>query len=306
MSYRILFFGTSEFAVPSLRALAHDARFEVVGVITQPDRPVGRHATLTPPPVKVAALELGLPVTQFERVRSAEALAFVQTSNADASVVVSFGQIIPQSILDATRFGAINIHGSLLPKYRGSSPIHAAIREGDETTGVTIMVMDAQLDHGPILALQETTIRPTDTTQELHDRLAERGAALLPDTLIGYFEGRIVPQEQDHLQATSVKMLSREDGRLDPAQQTAIQMERLVRANTPWPGTYVEVGGKRIKALRAMLGETHDVVGKLVTQHGLPGLVCADGKVLLLQEVQPDGKKPMSGEAYLQGYAWTN
>ncbi|MCE9586264.1 methionyl-tRNA formyltransferase [Candidatus Uhrbacteria bacterium] len=306
----ILFYGTSEFAVPSLEALLGDRtgtvgagnRFKVVGVVTQPDRPVGRHATMQKSAVKIAAEKFGIPVLQFEQVKSDEALEKLSTLKADVAVVASFGQIIPQRVLDLYKYGMVNVHSSLLPKYRGASPITAAIANGDEETGVTIMLIDAKMDHGPILDMWPTKIEPTDTTATLTPRLAELGAELLARTLPDYIDGKIKPVEQDHDKATTVKLLNREDGRLDPATKSANELERLVRANDPWPGTFIEVEGKRLKVLACEVdGATDEPAGTRYQVDGMPALACADSVGLILTTVQPEGKPPLEGAAFLRG-----
>lgn len=297
----LIFYGTSAFAVPSLRALAHDARFLIVAVVTQPDRPVGRHATLTATPVKLAALELGLPLLQFEQVKSDEAFAILNSLKADAAVVASFGQIIPQRVLDLTPRGAVNVHASLLPKYRGASPIAAAIKNGDAETGITLMKMDALLDHGPIISLTRAAIRPDDTAATLTSRLADLGAKILPDALYEYCEGRIKPIEQDHANATKVPLLKREDGSLD-WNKSATELERTIRAYDPWPGTFTLFDAKRLKILQAIIGQTSDSpIGTRLIEDNLPSIVCGDRRTLRLLKVQPEGKATMDGKTFLNG-----
>jgi methionyl-tRNA formyltransferase len=293
---KIIFLGTSEFAVPALRALAADDRFEIVGVVTQPDRPVGRHATLTPPAVKSAAIELGLsPIFQPEKIKEEPFKSEIESlgKTCDVFVVIAYGKILPQWFLDLPKHGIVNVHGSVLPRWRGPSPIHAAIAAGDKTSGVTIMKIDAEMDHGPVLATVETPILPTDTTPILHDRLSDLGAKELPDVLAGYLAGTIQPKEQDHSLATTCQILTRENGRLDPTTKTAEELERMVRAYTPWPGTFIEKDGKRIKVIKADLA--------LENEDGTFWITCADGKPLRLTEVQPEGSKPMSGSDFLRG-----
>ncbi|MDO8583604.1 MAG: methionyl-tRNA formyltransferase [bacterium] len=304
MSIKLLFFGTSSFAVPSLKALAKDPRFSILAVVTQPDRPVGRHAELQAPPVKEAATELGLPVVQFETVKSDEAFETLKNYGADIAVVASFGQIIPERVLTLTKLGMINVHASILPNYRGASPINEAIKQGDQETGVTIMKMDALLDHGPILKIATEPIHENDTTATLEPRLAKLGADILPDTLVELAEGKLEPVEQDHDKATKVKLLKREDGKIDwtrPAQE----IERTVRAYQPWPGTFTEWNGKRLKILSAKIGSPSDKpAGSLTTDDGYPAIVCGDNTALQLIELQPEGKQAMDGKAFLAGHEW--
>jgi methionyl-tRNA formyltransferase len=298
MSYRIVFFGTSEFAVPALDTLRKDGRFEIIGVVTQPDRPVGRHAVLTSPPVIVAASDTGLTtIFQPEKLKDETFSAWIKEVGpaCDAFVVIAYGKILPQWLLDLPKQGIVNVHGSLLPRWRGPSPIHAAIAAGDKKTGVTIMKIDAEMDHGPVLALLEEPIRPADTTPSLHDRLSIIGASNLPNVLADYLDGKIKPVEQDHSQATICKILSRDNGRLDPTTKTAEELERLVRAYTPWPGTFIEENGKRIKILAS----------RVVSEKSKEGffLDCANGTILELTTVHPENGKQMSGVEYLRGHS---
>lgn len=301
MKTPVVFYGTSPFAVPSLEALAHDEHFKIVCVITQPDRPAGRKGELVKPAIKLAAERLALRVEQPESLKTDESYALLKSIGGEFGVVASYGQIIPQPVLDLYSKGMINVHASLLPDYRGASPINASIRDGREETGVTIMVMDAKMDHGPILAMAAEPIREDDTTVTLTPRLADLGASLLLATLPGYLDGSIRPVEQDHAKATFVKLLSREDGKFDPT-KTADELERLVRAMDPWPGTYFEYEGKRLKILKASIGpDTDKHVGTLFLEGSEPALACADQSSLKLLEVQPEGKKPMEGAAFARG-----
>lgn len=300
---RLLFFGTSDFAVPVFNALAKDARFHIVATITQPDRPVGRQQTLEQTSIKKISITHGVPVFTFENLRATDAYEALHKIHFDAAVVASFGQIIPQRLLDLAPQKFLNVHASLLPSYRGASPIAAAIRNGESETGVSIMVMDARMDHGATLAMQKESIRPDDTTGRLSERLALRGALLLSDCIVDYLKGRLQAIPQNESQATYVKLLTREDGRLDPTQQTAAEMERMMRAYDPWPGTYYEWNGRRIKILQAVLGKkTEGFPGARVIENGQPALVSMDGVSLLLTRVVPDGKKPMDGSAYGRGH----
>jgi methionyl-tRNA formyltransferase len=309
MAFRIVFFGTSEFAVPPLAALAADPRFRVAGLVTQPDRPVGRHAALTAPATKRWALERGasFEIRQPEKMSDPDFRPWIETvgPSCDAFVVVSYGKILPQWLLDLPRQGVVNVHGSVLPRWRGASPIHAAIAAGDASSGVTVMKIDALMDHGPILATVAEPIRADDTAGSLHDRLAMLGGKALPDTLAGYLEGRIVPQEQDHAAATHCKILSRDDGKLDPAKPAA-ELERLVRGMDPWPGTWMEWNGKRLKVLATALGPaTETTPGSVFVQDSEPLLACGNGSSLRLLRVQPEGKSAMDGTAFANGLRQT-
>ncbi len=310
MPRRIVFFGTSDFSVPSLRALLADPRFEVVAVVTQPDKPVGRHQEMTPPPVKVLAQERKIKVFQFDKIKTDEAYAILKQvqdgMNVDAYVVVSYGKIIPDRILALPIHGCINVHGSLLPRWRGASCVQAAIAAGDEKSGVTVMLMDALMDHGPILAQREETIRPEDTGGTLHDRLADLGAKTLPDVLNDYLTGKIQPQEQNHEQTTSCKLLTRDDGKID-WNKPADEIERLIRAYDPWPGTFTIVDGKRFKIMESRSAQSQlgseQQIGILIDASGKLLINCGDGKALEIFKLQPEGKKPMTAKEYLAGHA---
>ena len=298
--------GTPDFAVPALQALIKDPRFEVVGVITQPDSQVGRHAIVTPPPVKIAAEKNGIPVFQPKKLDRSSPFPpstfHLPPSSYDACVVVAYGKILPQWFLDLPKHGAINVHASLLPRWRGASPIQSAIAAGDARTGVTIMKMDAQLDHGPILAAKEETVLENDTAESLHDRLAMLGAKLLPDALADYLSGKIKPREQDHTHTTTCRTLTREQGKIDwtkPAQE----IERLVRAYHPWPGAWTEYKGKRLKILQTKISsETTDrKPGEFFSaQHKL---FAAGGNKTALEliAIQPEAKKILSGREFALG-----
>ncbi len=300
---KIIFFGTSDFAVPALKALAQDERFEIIGIVTQPDRPVGRHAILTPPAVKKSAQGIGR-IFQPEKLKDESFKAWISEAgpSCDAFVIVSYGKILPQWLLDLPKKGIVNVHGSLLPRWRGASPIQAAIASGDDLSGVTIMLIDAEMDHGPILATADEKILPEDTGGSLHDRLAELGGRILPDILADYLDNKIQPQEQDHEKATYCKILTRDDGKLD-FEKPADGLERLIRAFQPWPGTWMEIEGKRIKILSARLGVSNEnkTPGTRFINEGLPCLACADGTALEITRLQLEGKSAMTGEDYLRG-----
>lgn len=305
--FKIIFFGTSEFAVPSLKALSDDGRFEIAGIVTQPDRPVGRHAVLTAPAVKAAAPE-GVPIFQPEKLKDETFKTWISDvgPSCDAFVIVSYGKILPQWLLDLPKKGVINVHGSLLPRWRGASPIQAAIAANDPVSGVTIMLLDAEMDHGPILSQAEEPILPDDTGGELHDRLAKIGGEILPDVLADYLEGKIVPKGQKHEDATYCKILGRDDGKLDP-NKTAEELEQLVFAYDPWPGTWMEIDGKRVKILAAMddVADKARKPGERFIRDGIPCIACADGTVLEINRLKPEGRNAMSGQEYLRGkYSW--
>ncbi|MBI4138991.1 methionyl-tRNA formyltransferase [Candidatus Uhrbacteria bacterium] len=297
--HRIVFFGTSDFAVPHLEALVQDSRFHVVAVVTQPDKPVGRHAELTPPPVKRAAERYTLPTFQPEKLSE---LNSILPPDLDVGVVVSYGKILPPWLLELPARGFVNVHASLLPRWRGPSPIHAAIAAGDTHTGVTVMKLDEAMDHGPILATDGTSILDTDTGGSLHDRLAGMGATLLPNILDGYLSGKTGPTTQDHTKATYCKILTRENGKIDWF-KTAHEIERQVRAYDPWPGSWTELSGKRLKILAVKIRPNNASFspGQRFVWKKRPTVGCGQGTTVELVTVQPEGKKPMSGEEFIRG-----
>jgi methionyl-tRNA formyltransferase len=297
MKPKIVFMGSPEFALATLRGLARE--YPLVGVVTQPDRPAGRGRTLTPPPVKLLAQELGLPVMQPKRLREPEALAQLEAWAPELIVVAAFGQILRQNVLDLPRCGCINVHASLLPRWRGAAPIQAAILHGDTRTGVTIMCMDAGVDTGDMLSQRVVEILPDDTAGSLSPRLAQAGAELLLETLPGYLDGSISRQAQDHSQATLAPMLKKEDGLLD-FQHPAVELANRVRAFQPWPGTSLTWQGNPLKVLRAHAHSMNTDPGQTMIVAGLPAVGTSQG-ALVLDEVQPAGKKAMPGKAFLPG-----
>jgi methionyl-tRNA formyltransferase len=293
--------GSPEFARMVLHSLADN--FEVVGVVTQPDKPAGRGQVLTPPPVKTLALELGLPVIQPARLKEPEAMAQLQAWQPDLIVVAAFGQILRPMVLDLPPKGCVNVHASLLPRWRGAAPIQAVILAGDAITGVTIMRMDAGVDTGAMLNQRAIPVLPEDTAGSLSERLAALGADLLVETLPGYLYGTIQPRPQDPSLATQASMLKKEDGLLD-FKQPAVVLARHVRAYHPWPGTYSFWQGQVFKVQRAHAvpasGAGQAIPGRPDIVEGKPAWETADGW-LVLDEVQPAGKKPLTGEIFLRG-----
>lgn len=299
MSHRVVFMGSPDFALPGLRALA--SRYQIVGVVTQPDRASGRGRALKPPPVKTLALELGLPLVQPEKLRQPEAVQQLRAWNPDLIVVAAFGQILKPEVLDLPRFGCLNVHASLLPRWRGAAPINAAILAGDEETGITIMKMDAGLDTGGILAQRAFRLSPDVTAGAAFDALSALGADLLLESLPDYLAGKLTPVPQPEDGVTYAPMLKKEDGRLDFA-RPADELERRVRAMNPWPGAWFEWDANLLKVARAKTlgGEKGRASGIRLVVEGRPAVTCADG-ALVLEEVQPAGKRPMSGRAFLAG-----
>ena len=302
MSIRIVFMGSPDFALPSLSALAAARNYQVVGVVTQPDRASGRGRELKAPPVKTLALELNIPVMQPEKLRASEVMDQLRAWNPDLIVVAAFGQILKKDVLELPRYGCINVHASLLPRWRGAAPINAAILHGDEETGVTIMQMDVGLDTGPMLASKSIRIRRDDTAGSVIQALSTLGADLLIETLPDYLSGKLTPQPQPAEGGTYAPMLKKEDGLLDFT-RPAIELERRVRAMNPWPSAWFEWNGNLLKVLRAstvVSGDKSLVSGSRFTVEGRPAVQSAEG-ALVLDEVQPSGKKVMLGKSFLAG-----
>ncbi len=293
--------GTPDFAVPVLTALAET--YQVIGVVTQPDRPSGRGRRPAPSPVKQVALERGLPLAQPQSLRTPEAMVQLATWKPDVIVVAAFGQILRQDVLDLPTYGCLNVHASLLPRWRGAAPISAAILAGDEVTGVTIMQMDAGLDTGPILAQREEPIRPNDTQAALEKRLARLGAALLVETLPAYLTGDLPPRPQSEEGTTYARRLRKEDGRLDWS-RPAVELGRQVRAFNPWPGAFTTWRGRRFNVLYAAPLPTWqgDTPPGTVIALADDGVAVATGEgALRLEEVQLAGKRRMDISAFLCG-----
>ena len=297
-STRTVFMGSPEFALPTLQALAES--LPVVGVVTQPDRPAGRGRVLTPPPVKLLAQSLGFPVIQPARLREAEAMEQLHAWAPDIIVVAAFGQILRPAVLDLPRYGCINVHASLLPRWRGAAPIQAALLAGDEHSGVTIMRMDAGIDTGPTLSQRSLAVLPEDNTLSLGARLAELGAQLLLETLPGYLNGELLPQPQAEIGATYAPMLKKEEGALDftrPAEDLA----RQVRAFYPWPGAFTYWNDLLLKIHRAhAISISGYAPGHRLIHDGLPAIATPAG-LLVIDELQPAGKKSLPGQQFLQG-----
>lgn len=291
MSHSIIFCGTPDFAVPSLQALTDDAAFDVSLVITQPDRPVGRKQILTPPPVKVLALEKDIPVFQPENI-NLELQAYLDVHNIsrpDFLIVVAYGKILKQPILDLPKIAPINVHGSILPRWRGASPVEHAILNGDTETGVTIQIMSAGLDEGPILSIGKTAINPRETSTSLREKLCLIGADLLVETLKKDPFPQPLPQPSTGI--TICGKLTREHARVNPDTMTAEELDRCVRALNPWPSVIATVEGHEIKILDAAL-EASPVSTPLS---------CAHQTTLHLLKIQEAGKKPMTAIDWKRG-----
>jgi methionyl-tRNA formyltransferase len=304
MKKRIIFMGTPEFSVPTLEALIKD-NYQIVAVYTQPDRRAGRGQQITSSPVKQSALSHGLDVIQIEKFKVAGAVEKLAAFAPDLIVVAAFGLLLPPEVLSLPKLGCLNVHPSLLPRHRGASPIATAILHGDEKTGVTIMLLDAGMDTGPILNQREVPISDEDTTGSLGAKLAQVGAQLLVETLPLWIEGRITPRPQDDDAASYSKIIKKEDGEMDWRLSTR-ELWRRARAFDPWPGCYAKWQGKRLKLVKVvpLYGEKSHEPGKVIS---LPppapvtvGVQTGDG-VLGLVRVQLEGKRELSADEFVRG-----
>ncbi len=295
--------GTPDFSVGALKSLAENG-YEIAGVVTQPDKPRGRGKASAMTPVKEAALELGLTVYQPSRVREQSFMDTVRALNPDVIVVSAFGQIIPKALLELPRYGCVNIHASLLPKYRGAAPIQWAVMDGEPISGVTIMQMDEGLDTGDMLAKTEVPLEPDETGGSLFDKLSRAGAELLIRTLPALEQGTLTPEKQPLESPTAyARMIRKEDGRIDWNLE-AEAIERRIRGLNPWPSAYTELTGKILKIWRAeVLPKESGQTPGTVTEAGKGGFCVQTGKgVLRLLEVQLEGKKRMDAQAFLRGF----
>lgn len=301
---KIVFMGTPDFAVPALQALAA-AGHEVLLAITQPDKKKGRGKAVQYPPVKEAALALGIPVLQPVRIREEEWIRRLQEYKPDLGVVSAFGQILPKEILEWPRLGCINIHASLLPKYRGAAPIQQCIIDGEQRSGVTIMQMDEGLDTGAMLAKTEVLLDEEETGGSLHDKLSAAGARLLIDTLPALEAGTVAAVPQEDEKSTYAGMLKKEMGNIDWT-RPAVEIERLIRGLNPWPSAYTSFRGKTLKLWRAKvveMDESKAVSAGEVLAVTKQALVIATGSgALSILELQLEGKKRMDIESFLRGY----
>jgi methionyl-tRNA formyltransferase len=300
--------GSPAFAVPSLKALV-EAGYDLRGVVTQPDRPAGRGGAVRAPEVKVAAMALGLEVVQPETLTDQEMMARLRGLEPDVLAVAAYGKILPRAVLEMPARGSLNVHASLLPRWRGASPIAAAIAAGDEETGVSIMEVVAKMDAGPVVLRRPLAIRPGDTTGTLEPRLAELGAEALVEALPGWYERETVPVAQDEGLATYCSLLKKEDGHLR-AEMTAVEAERAVRAYSPWPGAHVMYEEARLAIWAArphppapspdFAGEAESSPGTVRMVGKEPGIVFREG-VLVVEEVQREGGKRLSGRDFVNG-----
>ena len=294
--------GSATFALPSLNRLFEQG-YGLTGVITQPDKPSGRGRALQAPPVKKRAFELHLPTYQPASLKTGETRALIQALEADMVVVVAYGKILPPWLLELPRYGCINLHGSILPKYRGAAPVHWAIANGEQTTGVCTMLLDEGLDTGPTYLCRETHIGPDESAAELYDRLAELGADVLIETVNGVLKGTLEPKPQDGSQATFAPILKKEHGFID-WNMPAIEIHDRVRAFNPWPGTVARFRGMTCKILRtSLVNSPPHAVGAgslLVSGHSL-AVVCGDSAMLVVLLIQPENRKAVSGADFANG-----
>jgi methionyl-tRNA formyltransferase len=312
VSVRIVFCGTPEFAVPSLRHLLAQPDFQIVATVTQPDRPRGRALAMSSSPVKQAAVVAGIPVYQPEKIKSEESFEFFQRAAPDAVVIIAYGQIIPARLIAIPRLGWINLHGSLLPKYRGAAPIHRAIMHGEKRTGLTTMNIDAGLDTGPMLLRFETEIGPEETAPELYARLSEAGAPLVVETLRGLQAGTITPVPQDNSQASFAPPLKKEEGRIDWS-LSAKEIYNRIRGLQPWPGAYSSFRGRNCAiwgrpistpwraGLQTPPSGGSRSPGELLQANGNSVVLCGEGTALLLEFLQLEGRKRVTALEFANG-----
>lgn len=296
---RIVFMGTPDFAVPCLQALL-DHGYDVCGVFTQPDKPKGRGYTLTPPPVKELALRYNLPVYQPKSMKTGEAADILRSLVPDLAVVVAFGRILPREVLDIPRLGCINVHGSLLPKYRGAAPIQRAVLDGETETGVTTMFLADGVDTGDMIQKAVTPIGEEETSGELFDRLAAMGADLLISTVEALARGKVTREAQDHEQATHAAMIRKEEAEIDWT-KSAADIHNLVRGMNPWPSAYTFYHGKRMKIHTCKVNSLCIEPGEIAEQNGEMLIGCGQGSILV-EELQPENSRRMAGSAYLRGH----
>jgi len=298
----VVFMGTPDFAIPPLRALIDHNRFNLLAVVTQPDRPKGRGKKLAISPVKKLALDNSITVYQPEKVREPETVDAIKSLKPDYLVVVAYGQILPLPILEIPKLAPVNLHASLLPKYRGAAPIHRAILEGETITGVCAMLMEEGLDTGAVLACRKTEIKSDDTVGKVHDRLAAIGAVLMVETLIDFKEGAITPEKQDAARATYAKKLAKSEFKI-VWEQTSDEVSRRIRGLSPFPGAATTFKNEIVKPLfaKAISGDSGDAPGVIqsITKKGVT-VSCGRGSVLVT-EIKPGGKRAMEAHAFTLG-----
>lgn len=293
---KIAFFGTQDFAATILQGLLDSDFVSVEMVFTQPDRKIGRKQIVEESPVKKLAKKYNLKIEQPESLKNYQ----YPISNIQLGIVAQYGLIIPKTIIESFPKGMINVHGSLLPKYRGASPIQAALVNGEKETGVTIMLMDEKMDHGPILSQEKIDVTEDDTFTTLSQKMAAIGAKLLINTLPAYINSKIKPQEQAHEQATFTKLLSKDDGKID-FNKTANEIYNLYRGFTPWPGIWTTWNGKRLKLLKISKSDKNFPAGQVVVENKNIFIGCGNGSIEVL-ELQLEGKSVMDAKTFLNGY----
>jgi methionyl-tRNA formyltransferase len=301
---KIIFMGTAELSCTSLEKLAGDKKFSVVAVVTQPDRPKGRELQPQPSPVKTLAQKLNLPVLQPQLARDEQFISELRELKLDLIVVVAYGQILPQTILDLPRYGCLNVHTSLLPKYRGAAPVQRAIAAGEMETGVTIMKMDAGLDTGPVLSAGRTPILPEDDSQSLHDRLGKLGAELLVETIPDYIAGKKSPQPQPTEGSSYAAKIKKEDGQID-WEKSALEIWNRLRAFTPWPGAFTFLPAqpkmRRLKIWKVEIVEGSGKAGEILSADKNGILVACGQNSLRILELQREGGRRMNAAEFLAG-----
>ncbi|MDP3900131.1 MAG: methionyl-tRNA formyltransferase [bacterium] len=302
--FQIIFIGTPDFSVPTLQALINDERFNVAAVVTAPDAKVGRKQILTPPPVKVAAGKNNIPVLQPASLKADKRLSvFISELNPDIIITIAYGQILPRQILDLPKHGCLNLHASLLPKYRGASPIQSAVAAGDAETGVTLMKMDAGCDTGPIIAQEKINLKNDETGESLHDRLSQLSAEVIIKYLEDYLLGKLRSRAQNESTATKAAKLTRASGKIN-WNKSAAEIERLTRAYYPWPGAWFFYNNKKLKIIKVdnqVLNANENEIGTLFIYNKQLAAQCGQN-ALIINKLQPEGKKVMSGEEFLKGH----
>ena len=294
----IIYMGTPDFAVPALEKLAK-SNHTVQAVFTQPDKPRGRKMIMTPPDVKVCAENLGIPVYQPQSMRTEESLDIIKKYNPDVIVVAAYGQILPKAVLDAPKYGCVNIHGSLLPKYRGASPIQQSVLNGDKITGITTMLMDVGLDTGDILLTCETEIGENETSGELFDRLSQMGGDLILETLTALENGTVTPKKQDESLASHTSKIDKSLCPIDFT-KTAQEVHNQVRGLCPWPVATAKICGKNVKIHSTRISDKNGVAGTIISVR--PLIIACSEKSVEIIELQPEGKKKMTAEAFTAGH----
>ncbi len=299
---RIVYMGTPDFAVAPLKALINSG-YEVVGVFTQPDKPVGRKAVLTPPPVKVTAIENSIPVYQPQSLKNGEGVRLLEELKPDICVVVAYGKILPCDFLSFPKYGCINIHGSILPEYRGASPIQCSVLNGNEYAGVTSMQMDEGLDTGDILLVEKTKIEANETTGELYERLTHIGADLLIKTLKAIEDGTVTPLKQDDSKSSYAPMLSKSMSPVD-WNKSSQEIHNQIRGLDPWPVAQTVLENKNLKLFQSEVinAPSEGVPGQAFALKNGLAVICGDKKAVLIKEVQYEGKKRMNSADFLRGF----